>query len=332
MKSAIKSAINSVSSGGAQAPPTFLSKVKVPSLFLLWYMLNVYYNIVNKKVLNVVPAPITISAVQLLIGSIYWSLTVLVGLKPKPKLPCPVHRDGLNIGAAAFSHSCGQTLTVVSLGAGAVSFTHIVKALEPFFSAMVSIFFTKKVMHPNVYLSLIPVVGGVGLACLKELSYSHVAFFAALGSNLFFAVRAVKSKQVMQSEKLDATITPSNLFGIQTCLATVVGLLFALTMEGFKAVSIVSSSDNSRLLMRAIFLSGLFHYLNNEVMYMTLGQVDAVTLAVGNTMKRVFIIVASVIVFGNQVSTESAIGSAVGIGGVLLYSLTKMKYEKLEKK
>lgn len=206
MKSAIKSAINSVSSGGAQAPPTFLSKVKVPSLFLLWYMLNVYYNIVNKKVLNVVPAPITISAVQLLIGSIYWSLTVLVGLKPKPKLPCPVHRDGLNIGAAAFSHSCGQTLTVVSLGAGAVSFTHIVKALEPFFSAMVSIFFTKKVMHPNVYLSLIPVVGGVGLACLKELSYSHVAFFAALGSNLFFAVRAVKSKQVMQSEKVSERV------------------------------------------------------------------------------------------------------------------------------
>ena len=55
------------------------------------------------------------------------------------------------------------------IAAGAVSFTHIVKALEPFFSAMMSIFFTKKVMHPNVYLSLIPVVGGVGLACLKEL-------------------------------------------------------------------------------------------------------------------------------------------------------------------
>ena len=136
----------------------------------------------------------------------------------------------------------------------------------------------------------------------------------------------------LKSEKLDKTITPSNLFGIQTCLATVVGLAFALTMEGLKAVSIVTSSENSKALMRAIFLSGLFHYLNNEVMYMTLGQVDAVTLAVGNTMKRVFIIVASVIVFGNQVSTESAIGSAVGIGGVLLYSLTKMKYEKLERK
>jgi len=47
-------------------------------------------------------------------------------------------------------------------------------------------------------------------------------------------------------------------------------------------------------------------------------------------MKRVFIIVASVIVFGNQVSTASKVGSTIGIGGVLLYSLTKMKYEKLE--
>jgi solute carrier family 35 protein E1 len=48
-------------------------------------------------------------------------------------------------------------------------------------------------------------------------------------------------------------------------------------------------------------------------------------------MKRVFIVVASVLVFRNPISVQAAIGSAVGIGGVLLYSLAKQYYEELEK-
>jgi hypothetical protein len=47
-------------------------------------------------------------------------------------------------------------------------------------------------------------------------------------------------------------------------------------------------------------------------------------------MKRVIIMVASVMVFHNEISVQAGIGSAVGISGVLLYSLTKQKYEKLE--
>ena len=55
-------------------------------------------------------------------------------------------------------------------------------------------------MDYRVYLSLIPVVGGVGLACLDKLSYNHLAFGAAMLSNLAFAIRAVKSKQASGSE------------------------------------------------------------------------------------------------------------------------------------
>eukprot|EP00957_Ditylum_brightwellii_P002517 192700-Ditylum_brightwellii.AAC.1 len=65
-------------------------------------------------------------------------------------------------------------------------------------------------------------------------------------------------------------------------------------------------------------------------MYLALGNVHPVTLAVGNTMKRVFIMVASIIVFRNPVSVQAGIGSAIGISGVLVYSLTKQYYEKLD--
>jgi solute carrier family 35, member E1 len=59
-----------------------------------------------------------------------------------------------------------------------------------------------------------------------------------------------------------------------------------------------------------------------------LGNVHPITLAVANTMKRVFIIFASVLVFKNEITPQAAIGSIIGIFGVLLYSITQQYYEK----
>ena len=42
-------------------------------------------------------------------------------------------------------------------------------------------------------------------------------------------------------------------------------------------------------------------------MYLALGAVHPITLAVGNTMKRVFIMVAAVMVFRNPISLQAGI-------------------------
>ena len=50
------------------------------------------------------------------------------------------------------------------------------------------------------------------------------------------------------------------------------------------------------------------------------------THAVGNTIKRVVIIIASVIAFKTPISTLGIVGSSIAIFGTLLYSLAKNKY------
>ena len=192
-------------------------------------------------------------------------------------------------------------------------------------------------MNPQVYATLIPVVGGVGYACLKERSFSWLAFSAAMASNVAFALRAVLSKVALQSgADTGSNLTPPNMFGLVTIAAFVMSIPLALVAEGmgFRAllVAALNSVENKWHFGRAVLLSGLFHYLNNEVMYLALGSVHPVTLAVGNTMKRVIIMVASVMVFGNEITVQAGIGSGIGISGVLLYSLTKQYYESLEAK
>ena len=63
-----------------------------------------------------------------------------------------------------------------------------------------------------------------------------------------------------------------------------------------------------------------------QIILYTLTQVNPVTHAVGNTIKRVVIIVASVIAFKTPISTLGVIGSTIAIIGTLLYSLAKSKF------
>lgn len=287
----------------------------------------------NKKLLNIIPAPVTVGTIQLGIGGLYAALLWMTKLRAAPKLTAKGREIAWKVGTY---HGSGQLFSMVSLGAGPVSFTHIVKALEPFFSAMISGLVFGKWMKPQVYATLIPVVGGVGYACLKERSFSWLAFWMAMSSNLSFALRAVVSKTGMTSY-IGENMNAVNLFAVVTiasfflCIPAALiaekGLLLELWAKATTGENAIASNE----LVKSVITSGLFHYLNNEVMYLALSNVHPVTLAVGNTMKRVFIMVASVLVFRNPVSLQAGIGSAIGISGVLLYSLTKQYYENLEK-
>ena len=111
-----------------------------------------------------VPAPLTIGTIQFFIGSLYSIALWVTRLRPAPTLSPSGKKIVQQVG---FYHSTGQLLSMISLGAGPVSFTHIVKALEPLFSALVSALIFGKWMDWQVYATLIPVVGGVGVSKMK---------------------------------------------------------------------------------------------------------------------------------------------------------------------
>ena len=48
-----------------------------------------------------------------------------------------------------------------------------------------------------VYACLLPIIAGVSLASLKELSFTYKSLYGALTSNIAFASRAVLSKKTM---------------------------------------------------------------------------------------------------------------------------------------
>jgi solute carrier family 35 protein E1 len=302
--------------------------LRIGTYFFLWYSLNVGYNYHNKKTLNMISAPLSLSALQLVVGVVYVSLLWLFRLRPAPGLSVENIKTLNPIG---FCHAASHLSAVVGLGAGSVSFTHIVKAAEPFFTALFSAIFLKQYFPLPVYLSLIPVVAGVALASLKELNFSMVALCGAMGSNIAASTRAILAKRSMGQPK-GTNMGAANLYAVLTIIASIMLIPIAGVLEGPKLSDkwhhALDKGYSGDAITKHALLSGLYFYLYNEVAFLALDAVHPVVHAVGNTLKRVFIIASGVILFGNKITPLGFVGSSLAIIGVLIFSLVKEHYSK----
>ena len=125
----------------------------------------------------------------------------------------------------------------------------------------------------------------------------------------------------------------ANLYGVLTILAFLMSLPFGLYYEGagfgaaWKAATGVGGTCSAFWLTRQMILDGFYYYAYNEVAFITLDRVSPITHSIANTIKRVCIILATVLVFGNKLTTLGAIGSATAVAGTLMYSLAKAKFK-----
>ena len=82
-------------------------------------------------------------------------------------------------------------------------------------------------------------------------------------------------------------------------------------------------SPTAASLLWLIVQSGLLFTAYSEVQFKALDQISPVTHAVGNTMRRVVIMVVCIAVFGIPVSVLGGVGSAIAIGGSYAYAMAK---------
>ncbi|KAE8124244.1 hypothetical protein FH972_019146 [Carpinus fangiana] len=251
-------------SAGESAESSSLFKtLELGALFGLWYLFNIYFNIYNKQVLKVYPYPVTVTAVQFAVGTTLVSLMWGLNLYKRPKL------SGSQLAAIvplAAVHTLGNLFTNMSLGKVAVSFTHTIKAMEPFFSVILSAMF------------------------LGEESLDNITLFSIITIMSFFFVAPV-----------------------------------AIFTDGVKftpAFLQAAGLDVRQVYTRSLVAALCFHAYQ-QVSYMILQRVSPVTHSVGNCVKRVVVIVSSVLFFKTPVSPINTIGTAIALAGVFVYSQVK---------
>ncbi|KAJ4847309.1 hypothetical protein Tsubulata_021693 [Turnera subulata] len=298
-------------------------------VFGFWYFQNIVFNIYNKKALNVFPFPWFLASFQLFVGSVWMIALWALKLQPCPKISKPFIVALL--GPALF-HTIGHISACVSFSKVAVSFTHVIKSAEPVFSVVFSSFLGD--IYPlKVWLSILPIVLGCSLAAITEVSFNFGGLWGAMISNVGFVLRNIYSKKSLQNFK---EVNGLNLYGCISIISLVYLFPVAILMEGgsqwiqgyHKAIEAVGKSSTFYIW---VMLSGVFYHLYNQSSYQALDEISPLTFSVGNTMKRVVVIVSSVLVFRNPVRPLNALGSAIAILGTFLYSqATAKKAKKIE--
>lgn len=148
-----------------------------------------------------------------------------------------------------------------------------------------------------------------------------------MASNLTNQSRNVFSKKFMVKE--EEALDNINLFSMITIISFILLVPAAILMEGIKLTpsylqyTAASQGLHVRELCVRLLLAGFCLHSYQQVSYMILQMVSPVTHAVGNCLKRVVVIVSSVIFFQTPVSPINSLGTAMALAGVFLYSRVK---------
>ncbi|KAJ8600108.1 hypothetical protein CTAYLR_003467 [Chrysophaeum taylorii] len=314
----------------------------------LWYVFNVGYNVYNKILSKGLDYPMMIALVSLGVGPLYFLPLWALGIRKAPKLS---PEDLKACTVLSMLHTVGHVAAVVAMSAGAVSFTHIIKALEPMFSVIFGVLINNKIDPISVNIWLLPIIAGVAWAAVGSKivagddilgDINPIAFAGAMTSNIAFALRGILSKKFKAETKAE-NLTSSNLYSVMTLLAFFLFLPFALVLEGgrlstdWPPVSKLSSipskimgvptiaSKPVEYLYELSVWTGLYYYMYNEMAYLVLGEVSATAQAVANTVKRVVILLATVAFLGETMDFNKGLGSAVAICATMAYSIAKNK-------
>ena len=172
---------------------------------VLWWTLNVVFNLANKECLNSWPHPWALATLHLAVGSVcmlpLWlplrrarddeGRVVWKPVRQPPRLTGAEVRRLLPVAALL---STGHVTSTLAPAFGTVAFSNIVKTAEPLFTCFFSYVLYRRIFPAQVYISLLLVVAGVALVSTRDVNFSSFSLGAGMISNAAFALYAIRAK------------------------------------------------------------------------------------------------------------------------------------------
>nr|CAG4644041.1 EOG090X07UV [Lepidurus arcticus] len=309
-------------------PKRIREGLKVVILCFLWYVISSTNNVVGKMVLNDFPYPMTVTIVQLFSITAYSGpLFRLWGIRRTFDIGWPYYfRLVLPLALGKFVSS---VFSHVSIWKVPVSFAHTVKASMPLFTVVLSRVLMGEQQTAQIYLSLVPIITGVAIATITELSFDVIGLVAALLATAGFSLQNIFSKKVLH----DTGVHHLRLLHILGRLSFFMFLPIWLLFDFPRILNDPASSDhNAGYILIMLAIDGFLNWLQNIVAFSVLSLVTPLTYAVANASKRIAVIVVSLLLLKNPVTLTNVFGMGLAVIGVLYYNKAKYDANQAKKK
>lgn len=266
-------------------------------------------------ILQQFPFPMTVTMVQLTSISL-WSLPMLKVFKIRDyeSSGWAYHRRMLI--PLAFAKFISSVFAHISIWKVPVSYAHTVKASMPIFTVLISRCVLGESHSWPLYLSLAPIVLGVALATVTEISFDMIGLGSALTATAGFSLMNIFSKKALK----DTGMHHLRLLHKLGQMAAIMFLPFWIMIDLPRL-----GGDLTLDVVGLLLVDGALHWLQNIMAFTLLKLVVPLTYAVANVTKRISVISVSLLLLKNPVNLANVGGMLMAILGVFFYNMAKFR-------
>ncbi len=298
---------------------------RIVALCLCWYAVSSANGVLGKWILSEFPHPMTLTLVQLTSIAVY-SRPMLFFLRVRPLSSLSRKIYWKMVVPLAVAKFLASVFTHVSIWKVPVSYAHTIKASMPLFTVMISKVFLGETYSNRTYASLCPIVLGVAIATVTEVSFDLAGLASALLSTAILASMAIFTKKVNEETGVHAL----RLLQVMTQISLILFLPVwtALDLRSMLGAEAWSDENANVSIVFLLTADGIFYFLQNIVAFTIMNKLSKLSYAVASATKRVVIITTSLLLLQNHVTGFNIIGMIMAIFGVFLYNKVKLE-EKL---
>ncbi|KAJ0969502.1 hypothetical protein J5N97_022379 [Dioscorea zingiberensis] len=289
---------------------------------LQWWGFNVTVIIMNKWIFQKLnfKFPLSVSCIHFICSALGAYIAIKL-FKVKPLIEVDPEDRWRRIFPMSFVFCINIVLGNVSLRYIPVSFMQTIKSFTPATTVFLQWLVWRKHFDWRIWASLVPIIGGILLTSITELSFDIFGFCAALIGCLATSTKTILAESLLHGYKFDSI----NTVYYMAPFATMILAVPALVLEGSGVVNWLQTHEAVLPSMIIILSSGVLAFCLNFSIFYVIHSTTAVTFNVAGNLKVAVAVLVSWLIFRNPISVMNALGCAVTLAGCTFYGFVKQK-------
>lgn len=207
-----------------------------------------------------------------------------------------------------------------------VPFHQVMRSMCPIVTVILYRIIFKRSYEISTYLSMVPLVLGVGLATFGDYSFTIGGFMLTLLGVVLASIKTVTTNRLMTGS---LALSPLELLTRMSPLAAVQCLFYAaINGEVSKIAAISRSGDISTSFLIAVVGNASVAFCLNNISFQTNKLAGALTMSICGNVKQCLTIALGIALFDVRLTPLNELGIVVAGVGAAWYSRSELRSRK----
>lgn len=312
--------------------------IKNLSYILIWYFFSTSLSLYNKNLMGRdrfnFNFPLLVSAIHAGIHSVITTLMMWFGgnrWKNTSGVKMTMNDYIFKVvpcGVAAAVEICCSNASLVYI---TLSFYTMVKSSTPIWVLLFSFLFGFEKPRLLLVAIIVVMVTGVILTVEGETKYDHLGFILVLVASIVSGLRWSMTQLLLQHEHLGISNPIATLYYLSPVMfitLLTLSIMFEQPIEQFQHSKHFDTLSHVAESFGLMSIGGFLAFAMTLAELYLIKSTNTVTLSVAGISKEIVVIVLSVIIYGDVLTSKNLLGLFVSIIGIISYNYYKLSKDK----